>query len=74
MKKTLIQVDKHNVHKSEFTQIKLKNLLLLLEIYIISTNISFQQINLSKIYLKQIQDKQKFIEHKAQFLAALKHG
>ena len=62
------------MHKSEFTQIKLRNLLHLLEIYIISTNIPFQQINLSKIYLKKIQDKQKFIEHKAQFLAALKHG
>ena len=62
------------MHKSEFTQIKLKNSVHLIEIYIISTNIPFQQINLSKIYLKQIQDKQKFIEQKAQFLAALKHG
>ena len=64
------------MHKSEFIQIKFKNLLhrRFVRNILISTYISFQQIKLSKIYLKQIQDKQKFIEHKAQFLAALKHG
>ena len=62
------------MHKSEFTQIKLKNLLHLLEIYINKHKYFIPTNQIEQDYSRKLQDKQKFIEHKAQFLAALKRG
>ena len=62
------------MHKSELIQIKLKNLLHLLEIFINKHKYFIPTNQIEQDYPKQIQDKQKFIEHKTQFLVALKHG